>query len=206
MPLPVGEVLLARDKALKAMEILRGVLGEEVVASVENLVQGNLPPKVPTPSPPLQLMGRHAALLRKQRAVEKPVAEGRSKVEKAKAKVAEEQGRLAEVEAELAGVVEQIRVVREEIEKREKARREEAREPRCMEIEESEEEEEEDEEDQEKLECGKRRKVVRKGRFFRAGRSLDVDKLVRLLGSLSREHFACAPLVGACAPLGRFMQ
>ena len=114
LPLPVGEVLSAGDKALKAMEILRGVLGEEVVASVENLVQGNLPPKVPTPSPPSpteeERMERHAALLRKQRAVEKKVGEGRSRVEKAKAKVAEEEGRLAEVEAELAGVVEQIRV------------------------------------------------------------------------------------------------
>ena len=120
-------------------------------------------------------MERHAALLRKQRTVEKKVGEGRSKVEKAKAKVAEEEGRLAEVEAELAGVVEQIRVVREETEKREKARREEvarAREPRCMEIQE------------------KRRKVVRKGRFFRAGRSLDVDKVIRLPGSLYRENEA----------------
>ena len=54
LPLPVGEVLSATDKALKAMEILRGVLGEEVVASFENFVQENLPPEVPTPplSPP----------------------------------------------------------------------------------------------------------------------------------------------------------
>ena len=51
LPLPVGEVLSAQDKALKAMEMLREVLGEEVVAAVENLVQGNLPPKVPTHPP-----------------------------------------------------------------------------------------------------------------------------------------------------------
>ena len=80
-------VLSAGDKAFKAMEILRGVLGEEVVTSVENLVQGNLPPKVPTPiSSCLQTeeerMERHAALLRKQRAMEKKVGEGRSKVDK----------------------------------------------------------------------------------------------------------------------------
>ena len=53
LPLPVGEVLSDRDKAFKAMEMLKEVLGEEVVASVWSLVQGHLPPKVPTPSPPI---------------------------------------------------------------------------------------------------------------------------------------------------------
>ena len=59
-----------------------------------------------------------------------------------------------------------------------------------MEIEKSEEEEEEVEEEQEKLEGGKRREVVRRGRFFRAGGSLDVDKLIQLLESLSPENKA----------------
>ena len=140
-------------------------------------------------------MERHAALLRKRRAVEKRILEGKEKVEKAKARVVEEEGRLAGVEVEMAEVVERIRVLIEEDEKREKARREEAeraREARCMEVEESEEEEEEVEEEEEKLEGGKRRKVVRKGRFSRAGglEGLDVNESIRVLKGLSRENKA----------------
>ena len=41
-----------RDKVLQAMDIMKGVLGEEVVAAVNNLVQGHLPP----PSPLLLLL------------------------------------------------------------------------------------------------------------------------------------------------------
>ena len=90
--------------------------------------------------------------------------EGNEKVEKAKARVVEEEVRLAGVEAEMAETVERIRVLEEEDEKREKARREEAElawEPRCMEVEESGEEEDEMEKEEEKL--------VRKGRFSQAG-------------------------------------
>ena len=64
-------------------------------------------------------MERHAALLRKRRAVEKRIEEEKEKVEKAKARVVEEEERLAGVEAEMAEVVELIRVLKEEDEKRE---------------------------------------------------------------------------------------
>ena len=111
---------------------------------------------------------------------------------RAKARVAEEEGKLAEVEAELAGLLSKSGLFGKRMRRERKPESEEAaraREPRCMEVEGSE-EEEEDEEDQEKLEGGKRRKVVRKGMFFRAGRSLDMDRLIPLLESLSRENKA----------------
>ena len=108
-------------KLLKPGDV-RGVLGEEAVASVENLVQGHLPPKVPTPSPPSpteeERMERHAVLLRKRRAVEKRIQEGKEKVEKAGARVVEEKGRLAGVEVEMAELVERIRVLTEENERK----------------------------------------------------------------------------------------
>ena len=46
-PLPVGVVLTDRDKVLQAMDLMKGVLGEEVVAAVNNFVQGHLPPQTP---------------------------------------------------------------------------------------------------------------------------------------------------------------
>ena len=82
VPLLVGEVLSARDKGLKAMEMLKGVLGEEIAASVEKVVQEHPPPKAPTPSRPSptkeERMERHAALLTRRKAVEKRLEEGRS--------------------------------------------------------------------------------------------------------------------------------
>ena len=73
-----------------------------------------------------------------------------------------------------------------------------------MEVEESEEEVEENEEDQEKLEGGKRRKVVRRGRFFRAGESFDMERLILFLENLSSDNKArcMRSLGGSRRPLG----
>ena len=50
-PLPVGVVLTDRDKVLQAVDMFKGLLGEEVVAAVGELVQGHLPPMPPAPAP-----------------------------------------------------------------------------------------------------------------------------------------------------------
>ena len=148
---------------------------------------GTVRRRVRPPSPTEEeRMERHAALLRKQRAVKKKVGEGRSKVEKAKAKVAEEEGRLAEVEAELA----------------EKARREEAaraREPRCMVLKRVRKRKKKLKKTRRSWKVAKRRKVVRKGRFYRAGEALMWISLFDCLKVylVRIKHFACERVVHA---------
>ena len=78
MPLPVGEVLSDRDKALKAMEMLREVLGERKWWPLLRIwCKGTYHPRFrphPPPSPTEEeRMERHAALLRKRRAVEQTI-------------------------------------------------------------------------------------------------------------------------------------
>ena len=203
-PLPVGVVLPARDRILQAVEVLKGLLGEEVADAVGNLVQDHLPPKPPTPAPVSpteeERMERLAALIRRKKGIDKRVEESKGKVEKAKAKVVGEEEVLVKVERELAEVEEFIRAHREADERRERVRIEEARrarEPRCMELNESGgegEAEEEEEEDEVNLEGGKKRKVVRKVRASRTGifNENQMDELHEFLKRLAKENkLAC---------------
>ena len=73
-PLPVGEVMSDRDKALEAMVLLKELLGEDIGNSMEELVREHLPPAeapVPHPSPTEHQQDR----------LEKGVQEGRERVE-----------------------------------------------------------------------------------------------------------------------------
>ena len=58
-PLPVGQVLVAMEQALKAIQLLEGALAPEVGEQVEAMLQGHLPPKPVTPllPPPLKKNG-----------------------------------------------------------------------------------------------------------------------------------------------------
>ena len=129
-------------KVLQAMDVMKEVLGGEVVAAVNNLVQGHLPPpNHPAPTPPspteAERLEQLAELARKKEGLEKKVEAARKRLVKARERVVEEEGNLGKAEEELAEVVEANRVFREEDERREWARREQAqraREPRCMEL------------------------------------------------------------------------
>ena len=113
----------------------------------------------------------------------------------------EEEGNLGRAERDLEEAAEAHRVCREEDEKREKARREEAqraREPRCMDLDESEgdvELVEGEEEEDVAQEGGKKRKVVRRVRSSRVDallRENDINALRNFLMNLSRENkLAC---------------
>ena len=199
-PLPVGVVLMDRDKVLQAMDVIKGVLGEEVLAAVSNLVQGHLPPNPLAPTPPspteAERFEKLTELARRKEGLEKKVEAVKGRLDRAREKVVEEEGNLGKAEADLAEAVEAYRVLREEDERRERARREEAqraREPRCMELDGSDGEEEvveEEEEEEVTLEGGKKRKVLRKVRASRANAfsELDMVGLHDFLKGLSKEN------------------
>ena len=113
-PLPVGVVMTDRDKVLQAMDIMKGVLGEEVGAAVNNLVQGHLPPKPPTPTPPspteAERFEKLAEFARKKEGLEKKVEATKVRLVRGREKVVEEEGNLDKVEKDLAEAVEARRV------------------------------------------------------------------------------------------------
>ena len=88
-PLPVGVVLFDREKGLKAVELLKGILAEAAGAMMESLVLEHCPPvaePVPPPSPTeYQRVVRLGHLLDQQTKLQKGLEEGRVRVEKARA-------------------------------------------------------------------------------------------------------------------------
>ena len=139
-PVAVGAVMTDREKALKAMEVLKTVLGESAGNSREELVREQIPPAaepVPPASPTeYQRVLRLGTLLNQETQLKKGLEEGRERVEKAKAKVLEEEERVTKVEKDLSEVRKQMDAHRAEDKKRERKRRAEAREARGPKVEE----------------------------------------------------------------------
>ena len=180
---------------------MKGLLGAEVGSAILEMVQGHLPPEPPAPTPPspteAQRLEKLTELSKKKEGLERKVDAVKSRLEKAREKVVEEEGNLGKAEADLAEAVEAFRVLKEDDERRERARMEEAqraKEPRCMELDESEAEGEldgEEEEEEVALEGGKKRKVVRRARPSRVNEILnekDMAGLKNFLKRLSRDN------------------
>ena len=99
---------LIGERVLQAVEVLKGMLGEEVAATVGNLVREHLLPKPPTPAPAspteAERWVRLAELSKKKMAAEKKVEDRKGRLEKAGERVVEEEGNLVTAEKELADV------------------------------------------------------------------------------------------------------
>ena len=130
----MGVVLFDREKGLKAVELLKGILGEAAGTMMESLVLEHLPPAaepVPPPSPTeYQRVVRLGHLLDQQTKLQKGLEEGRVRVEKARASALEEEVKVTNLENELSEVTKQVDAHKAEEKKRERRRREEAREAR----------------------------------------------------------------------------
>ena len=196
-PVPPGPVLSQRDQAVSALRALVGLLDPAVGAQVRGLVEGLLPPKPASPAPATpthaQIVARlHGLYDSETKLIQKVVDEVEGRVEKAKAKVVEEEAALAGVQGELQGVKDQIMAtLKEEADCRVRTRKEDT-DSDVMEDGVNVEEDGSSEEVGAEMEMGKKRKVLRRGRFSRrdgaVGKPANLGEVIRILKGLSKEE------------------
>ena len=177
------------------MRALVELLEPEVGAQVKGLVEGLLPPKPVSPAPATpthaQIVARLHGLYDTETELIREVDEVEGRVEKAKAKVVEEEAALAGVQGRLRGIKDQIlAILREEADCRERTRQT-GPDSDGMEDAFTVDEGGSSGEVGTEVEKGKRRKVLRRGRFSRRneafGASVNLLDVVRILKGLSKE-------------------
>ena len=177
------------------MRALVELLEPEVGAQVKGLVEGLLPPKPVSPAPATpthaQIVARLHGLYDTETELIREVDEVEGRVEKAKAKVVEEEAALAGVQGKLQGIKDQIlATLREEADCRERTRKG-GPDSDGMEDAVTVDEGGSSGEVGTEVEKGKRRKVLRRGRFSRRneafGASVNLLDVVRILKGLSKE-------------------
>ena len=194
-PVPSGPPPSQRDQAVSALRALVELLEPEVGAQVEGLVEGLLPPKPVSPAPATpthaQIVARLHGLYDTETELIREVDEVEGRVEKAKAKVVVEEAALAGVQGKLQGIKDQIlATLREEADCRERTRKG-GPDSDGMEDAVTVDEGGSSGEVGTEVEKGKRRKVLRRGRFSRRneafGASVNLLDVVRILKGLSKE-------------------
>ena len=194
-PVPSGPPPSQRDQAVSALRALVELLEPEVGAQVKGLVEGLLPPKPVSPAPATpthaQIVARLHGLYDTETELIREVDEVEGRVEKAKAKVVEEEAALAGVQGRLQNIKDQIlATLREEADCRERTRQT-GPDSDGMEDAVTVDEGGSSGEVGTEVEKGKRRKVLRRGRFSRRneafGASVNLLDVVRILKGLSKE-------------------
>ena len=144
------------------------------------------------PTTHAQIVARLHGLYDSETKLTQKVDEVEGRVEKAKAKVVEEEAALAGVQGELQGVKDQIMAtLKEEADCRERTRKE-GTDSDVMEDGVNVEEDGSSEEVGAEMEMGKKRKVLRRGRFSRrsgaVGKPVNLGEVIRILKGLSKEE------------------
>ena len=192
---PSGPPPSQRDQAVSALRALVELLDPEIGAQVRGLVEGLLPPKPASPAPATPTHAQNVARLHglydSETELIRKVDEVEGRVEKAKAKVVEEEAALAGVQGKLQGIKDQIMAaLREEADCRERTRKG-CTESDVMEYAVTVDEGGSSGEVGAEVEKGKRRKVLRRGRFSRRdeafGASVNLLDVIRILKGLSKE-------------------